>query len=204
MPTLLEDIGLRALVMFMALAAVVGLVAGIVIVARPDLLAVAGKYANRWVSTRRMDRALESWVSLDKWFYGYPRASGGLMLAAAIWIIWYFVISFDQHGVAAALSRGNQASAQVADIFLEAFALVCTGGAVLAVLTSFVLLFRPGILRGLEGRTNLWLSLRKTLKPVEVPRSGVDQYVVRHSRLVGVLLLLGALYILAGLAIAVR
>lgn len=206
MPALIGDIGFHAALMFMALAAIVGLVAGVMMLTRPDVLAIAGKYVNRWVSTRKIDRTLERWFSLDRWFYEHHRISGGLMLAGAIWTAWYFALSFDldTHRLAVTLSRGNYGAAQAAEILLDSFRLVCMASAIFAVVFSFILFWRPGLLRDFQAGANEWLSLRRTLKPVEVQRAGVDEYVAQHTRLAGALLLLGALYILAGLLSAVR
>jgi len=51
-------------------------------------------------------------------------------------------------------------------------------------------------LRGFEQDANRWLSLRKALKPMEIPRDTLDRFVLRHARQVGVFLILGGLYTL--------
>ena len=52
------------------------------------------------------------------------------------------------------------------------------------------------LFRGFEEGANQWLSLRQTLKPLEVPRDGLEVYVERHARQVGIFLMLGGLYTL--------
>jgi hypothetical protein len=195
--------GFHALLLFMAFAAVAGVLAGAVLILRPAWLVQFGIFANRWVSTRKMDRSLERWVSLDKWFYQHHRASGAVMLGGAVWLIG-FVISLDRPIILAALFGGNHYPMQLAQAWLDAFVLASLTAGVFAALVSTILLLRPSMLRDFEQVANQWLSLRKTLKPVEIPRHGVDDYVLRHVRPVGALLLLGSLYTLAGLLLSVR
>ena len=204
MPAIIGEIGFRAAIQLMALAGVAGLMAGAMLIVRPRWLAQFGTYANRWVSTRKLDRSLESWISVDKWLYRHHLVSGTLMLAGAFWVIAYFLISFDNHNLAAALVQGNRYPPQLVEGLLSAFAVICMAGAIFAVVVGSTLLVRPGGLREFEDRTNHWMSLRKTLKPVEVPRAGVDEYVFRYANRVGVLLLAGSLYILAGLLFSLR
>jgi len=43
--------------------------------------------------------------------------------------------------------------------------------------------------------------LRKALKPMEIPRDTLDRFVLRHTRQVGVFLILGGLYTLVFLLV---
>ncbi len=204
MHTLLGDMGYQALLIFMSLAAFAGLAAGAALILNPGWLAQLGKYANRWVSTRKFDRSLERWVSLDKWFYQHHRASGGVLLVGAAWVILFFVTSFDRHSLLVELVGAARLPSEFVASLLDAFVLIALAGAVFAGLVSLFLIIRPSMLRDVEQGTNRWLSLRKTLKPAEIPRAGVDEYVFHHVRLAGILLLLGGVYILGGLLLSLR
>ncbi len=204
MDALTGDMAFRALLMFMVFASVAGFVAGAALIVHPEWLTRASHYANRWVSTRRLDRSLEKWVSIDQWFYQHHRAAGVVLLAGAVWVIVFFITSFDEQSLAGELSLGHRIPEQAAEAALDAFVLVSLAGAVFAALVSLFLIARPAMLRDLGQDANRWLSLRKVLKPVEIPRSEVDEYVFRNVRVAGVLLLLGGIYILAGLLLSLR
>ena len=79
---------------------------------------------------------------------------------------------------------------------LDALVLSVLLGALLAAFVSLFLLLRPSLLRDFEQASNRWVSLRRVLKPVEVRRDGVDEYMFRHGRGAGILLVLGSLYVL--------
>ncbi len=195
---------LRALLLFLMFGSIAGLLVGAALILRPDWLLRVSKHANRWVSTRHLDRSLEQSINLDHWFYRYRLVSGILTLAGAIYSIYFFTAAFDKPGVLAALSKHYTLPSALISWLLDALVLSSLVGAVFALIVSLFLLFRPSMLRGFEHGANQWISLRRALKPLEVPRSGVDEYVFRHVRLVGVLLLLGSLYTLVGLMIWLR
>ena len=192
---------LRSLLLFLVAGSFAGLITGATLIMRPDWLLRVSKRANQWVSTRHLDQSLEQTIKLDLWFYRYRLVCGTLTLAGAAFLIYFFTARFDKPNVIAGLSRKFPIPPALIESLLDALALSCLLGAVFAMIISLFLLFRPSMLRGFEQGANQWLSLRHELKPLEMPRSGVDEYVFHNARLVGVLLLFGSLYTLVGLAI---
>lgn len=196
MGTLTTEIALRTLLLFLMLGSIVGLLTGAVLIMRPDWMLRLSKYTNRWVSTRQLNRKLERTVKLDRWFYRHHQASGSLTLAGALWIIGFFTIAFDKPRSLAVLSKNAVIPPALMQWLLDALVVASLTGAVFAVIISLFLLLRPSLLRGFEQGANQWLSLRRALKPLEISRSGVDEYVLGHFRLIGILLLFGSLYTL--------
>ncbi len=196
MGTLTTEIALRTLLLFLMLGSIAGLLTGAVLIMRPDWMLRLGKYTNRWVSTRQLNRKLERKVKLDRWFYRHHQASGSLMLAGALWIIGFFTIAFDKPRSLAALSKNVVIPPALMEGLLDALVVASLTGAVFAVIISLFLLLRPSLLRGFEQGANQWLSLRRALKPLEISHSGVDEYVLGNFRLIGILLLFGSLYTL--------
>jgi len=89
----------------------------------------------------------------------------------------------------------------LAEALLDAVVLSALLGALAASIASLFVLFRPSMMRGFEESANQWLSLRKTLKPMEIPRDVFETYVERYARQVGLFLMLGGLYTLVLLLI---
>ena len=186
---------MHILLAFLALAGMVGLLGSAVLVLRPDWLVVLGKYANRWISTRKYERALERAVNFDRWFYRHARIGGMLLLSGACGIILYFAVYFDKAGLAVNLSSGNVGALREIDRLLDGFVLLALAGGIFAAMTSLFLLLRPSLLRDFEQDANRWISTRRALFPLEVVHGELDDYVLRHYRVVGVLLLLASLCI---------
>jgi len=191
---------MRALLLMLMLGGIAGFFTGMVLVMRPGWLTQASKLANHWVSTRRIERLLDQVVKLDRWFYRRHRASGVLMLAGVVFLVYFFIARFDRVTTLAGLSSTFAVAPVLAGALLDAMVLGILLGAVFVMIASLFLLFRPSMLRGFEEGANQWISLRRALKPLEIPRFWLDDYVLQHVRLTGVLLLFGSLYALAGLA----
>jgi len=196
-----ESLLLRSVVLFLMVGSLAGLVVGVLLLWRPQRLHAVSALLNRWISTRHLDQSLERSVSLDPWFYRYRRTSGVLTLLGSCYILYFFTVSLDKTSAINGLSQYFQLPAVLVGSLLDAGALIALLGATFAALISVFLLWRPSMLRDFEQGANQWLSLRRALKPVEIPRQGVDEYVFQYGRRAGILLVLGSLYTLVLLTI---
>lgn len=185
---------LRSLILFLLLGSVTGLFAGMALLLRPEWLQRVSKFSNRWVSTRQMGRSLEQEVNVDHWFYRYGHISGTVLLAGALYILYMLTTHIVRSDILIGLGRMHLLPQGLLEPALDTLVLVFIAGAVLALVISLFLIFRPSMLRDLELGANQNVSLRQSLKSVEVQRGNVDQLVFRNVRLVGAALLCGSLY----------
>lgn len=199
--TIADTLLLRSFVLLLMLGGAAGLVAGVMLILRPHWLLRASKFSNRWVSTRHLDQSLEQPIKLDPLFYRYRRISATVTLVGAIYIVYFFTARFDKMSVLAALSRNSTIPQALMSGLLDALVLSCVVGGVFVMMISFFLLLRPSMLREIERKANQTGSLRHALKPLEIKRSGVDEYVFRRARAVGLMLAVGGLYVLFALII---
>jgi hypothetical protein len=197
MNPLVESLLLRSAVLFLIVGSLAGLIVGALLLLNPHRLRVISKILNRWVSTRHLNQALDRTVEFDRWFYRYRRASGGLILLASGYILYSFTIGLNRASVIIGLARRFNMPTALVGGLLDALVLSALLGALFAAFVSLFLLLRPSLLRDFEQVANRWVSLRRGLKPVEIPREGVDEYVYKYGREAGVLLILGSLYTLA-------
>lgn len=201
MSTLFTDaVLMRSMILFLVLGSVVGLLAGAMMIWRPEWLARVSKLANGWVSTRQMGRTLEQSIDVDSWFYRNSQWGGVVLLAGATYIIYMFTAHLARADMLASLARMHLVQPALLEPLLDTLVLVFLAGALLAVLVSLFLIFRPSMLRELELGANQRISMRHSLKPMEMQHGELDQLVFRHIQVVGVLLLCGSLYTLVVLA----
>lgn len=196
MNPLIQSWLVQSAVIFLILGSVAGMVIGALLLFRRDRLQNISTLLDRWISTRRLDRALERRITLDPWFYRHRHVTGTLILAGALYILYFFGVQLDRAETAAGLAKHLAYPKPLAEAMLDAMVLSALLGALCAVVAALFILFRPSMMRGFEEGANQWLSLRKTLKPLEVPRDGLEVYVERHARQVGIFLMLGGLYTL--------
>ncbi len=201
MNPIVESLLLRSFVLFLMLGSLAGLVVGALLLRWPDKLRTIGNILNRWVSTRHVNQALDRTFDLEPWFYRHRRISGWLILLSSGYIIYAFTFGLDRDIAVIGLARRFGLPSGVVGGLLDAMVLSALLGALLALFVSLFLLLRPSMLRDFERGANRWVSLRRGLKPLEVEREGMDEYVYKHARQAGILLVLGSLYTLALLAL---
>jgi hypothetical protein len=184
----------QSAVIFLLLGSIAGMAVGALLLFWRERLRNISTLLDRWISTRRLDRALERRITLDPWFYRHRLVTGTLILAGALFILYFFGVQLDRAEVVAGLAKRFAYPLPLAEALLDAMVLSALLGALCAIVAALFILFRPSMMRGFEEGANQWLSLRKTLKPLEVPRDGLEVYVERHARQVGIFLMLGGLY----------
>jgi hypothetical protein len=197
MNPIVESLLLRSAVLFLMVGSLAGLVVGAMLLWHPQRLRMVGDILNRWVSTRHLDQALDRSVEIDPWFYRYRRACAGLILLASGYILYSFTIGLDRVKAVIGLSRSFLLPAELVRGLLDALVLSALLGALFAAFVSLFLLLRPSVLRDFEQGANRWVSMRRALKPMEIQRQGMDEYVFRYAREAGILLMLGSMYVLA-------
>jgi len=191
---------LRSLVIFLMLGSVAGMLAGALLLWRPEWLARVSKQANRWISTRQMGRSLEQSVNIDHWFYRYGRLSGAILLAGAVYLVYMLLSKLNRAALLADLAKRHLLQPMLLEPLLDTLVLVFLAGALLAMLVSLFLIFRPSMLRDVELGANQSVSLRQSLKSMEIQHGDLEGLVFRHVQKAGVLLLGGSLYTLVLLA----
>ena len=152
------------------------------------------RYEDRRASLQKL--LAQRRITFDPWFYRHRQVTGTLILAGSLFILYFFGVELERAETAAGLARRFAYPQPLAEALLDAMVLSALLGALGAIVASLFILFRPSMMRGFEEGANQWLSLRKTLKPLEVPRDGLEVYVERHARQVGIFLMLGGLYTL--------
>lgn len=181
------------LAIFLLLGALLGMVLGLLLISRPRLVERLNQTANRWVTTRHINRWLDRSFSIEHWFYQHHRATGLVIVAGATYILVYFGMLFDK---AKALRHlAGRFPPQILGGLLDALVLCALVGGVVALIVGLFMWLRPSMLRGVEGQANQWVSTRRATRVLDVPHGEVDRFVARHARQVGWVLLLASIYL---------
>jgi hypothetical protein len=185
----------RDLAIFLLFGALLGVLLGLLLIFKPQLLERLNRVANRWISTRNINRWFDRSISIEYWFYQHHRAVGITIVLGASYIFVYFGILFDKAYTLQRLSLKGILPAKLLDGLLDALVLGSLVGGAVALIAGLFLWLRPSLLRGMEEEANQWVSTRRATEMLDVPRGQVDLFVVRHAQRVGWLLLLGSIYL---------
>ncbi len=196
----LQQVIAEAALVFLLVGAVVALVAGLLLLLDSERAFRASDWLDRWVSTRAAMRPLETHHSVARPLYRMHRLVGALICAGAVYSL--VVIGSAKGEAAITKSLAALGPARFAAWLAESLRYILLAGNAAALVFGLVFIVRPSALKGLEAWADRSISGRRSTKPLEVMHRPADAFVRAHPRLVGVLVLVGSLYILATLGYA--
>lgn len=197
----LSQIVNEAVAIFLVLGAAVGLVAGLMLVFDSARAFRIGERLDRWVSTRAAIRPLEEHRSIAKPMYRMHRLVGMLICAGALYAL--AVLGTPAGETAIVKSLSTLGPPRFAAWLAESLRFVLLAGNAAAFVFGVLFILRPSALKGFEAWADRRISGRKASKPLEVMRNPAEKFVRAHPRVIGAAVILGSLYVLLNLGVAV-
>ena len=152
----------QSLAIFLLIGALMGVAVSLLLIFKPHFMARVNWVANRWISTRHLNKLLDRSVDIEQWFYQRHRPLGILITFGACYILAYFGLLFDK---APSLQRMTAyLPVQMAEGLLDALVLTSLIGGAVALFVGLFLWLRPSLLRGMEERSNQWVSSRRATR----------------------------------------
>lgn len=156
---------------------------------------------NTWISLRRGMKAVEIPRYQERSLYRHHRLFGLLVIIGALYTLRYFLLDFDRAIALKALRGQFDLSAQVLDWLLDAGSLVLVVCNLLVLVIGGIVLVRPSLLKHVEAWGNRWVSTRHATRILDSEYHGLDRLTARHPRGMGLLLVIGGMYVLGMLTI---
>jgi hypothetical protein len=160
-------------------------------------VARAGKALNRWIPTDALFRRLDSSTLTERAFYRHHRLSGILLVLGAGFVMYQFALGINYSALfgRAMIMDSHAAAAWLAG----ALGFIAVVFSAVAFCIGVVVFFRPSLLKRLEQRANTWFAADDSLKRLDEQVAAPDRLFVRNPRLVGLLVVLGSLYVMFSL-----
>lgn len=190
----------QTIFIFLALGAVFALAAGLLLVFRSEVAFRISERVNRWVSTRAAIRPLEAPHSISRPLYRMHRLVGVLICAGALYSL--SVLGTPSGEAAIVKTLAGIGAPKISAWLAESLRAILLTGNLGALLFGLVFIVRPSALKSLEAWADRRISARKSTKPLEEVHLSADRFTRAHPRLVGVVVILGSLYVIANLGFA--
>jgi hypothetical protein len=164
---------------------------GVTMFAAPQRLGAVFKFSNRWISTRRVTKSLDTPHQTDRVMLRYPRVLGAIMLASATLILIKGTIFVSHMSIAdggkllVQFYHGTILSNSLAEALWLSLIAIILLGAVLAAAVGLMSLFKLGLLKFCAESVNRWISTRQLTKPLDMPHFHLDRLVSDKPRLWG-------------------
>lgn len=182
----------HALAIFLIFGALLGIALAVVLIFKSQWLVPLGRVANRWLSVRFISVCMDRNISIEHWFYKHHRVLGIAVVLGAAYVFAYFALFFDK----SELVRHIPGATPSLEGLLDALVLTALTGSAVALWVGLHLWLRPSGLRGIERQSNTWVSSRRATRSLDVPHAEFDDYVIRHSKGTGWLLLSASLVLI--------
>lgn len=183
------------------LGAAAGLVLGILLLLDAARVMRWNHALNAWYSTRGATDILDRPVEVKRAVYRWHRVAGVVVFAGALFTLDALIFGLKTAAVARAFrDLGNPV---ILGLLLETVRIFLIVGNLVAFLAAAVLIFRPSLLKGLETWGDRQYGNWQSSLPFDAMRFQPDDFVRSKPRLVGVLILLGSLYVLVSLGLLI-
>ncbi|HEX19389.1 MAG TPA: hypothetical protein ENG78_00970 [Acidiferrobacteraceae bacterium] len=192
-------------VWFLIIGSVLAVAVGLLLLLAPSRLSMITTITDRWISSRQVIRPMESMIDSDQYSLKHPRIFGGVILLAAVIILIKVSLLLAKTSVA----HGGQLLATIFnaqdtqhpgwEILWSTMMTIIVLGAVLALFVGLAALFKKAWLMRVSARANDWVSGRKPSKPLDIMRSGLDDYIRARPRLWGGIIVVSGTFVIATL-----
>lgn len=196
-----NQLALPFLVRFFFIFGLLSLAVGLGMLLKPEPTRRLFEAMNRWVSTRRGMKALEVPHSEEGPLHRYRRPLGAIAIPLLAYSTYVLLTLGDMKGVVDALRLGNPGNAILVLIIMETIRWCLVVFGLAAIVVSVMLIFFPDALRKIETPANQWFSTRSVLAGGDNMRMDVDNWVMGRSRLVGGLIVAGALVVVGSFGV---
>jgi hypothetical protein len=196
----LSQIVNQSIIVFLMVGAAFALLVGLMLLLDSERAFRIGERLDRWVSTRAAVKPLEEFHNISRPLYRMHRLVGALICAGALYSL--VVLGLPSGGQAITKSLRGIGPTYFAAWLSESLRYVLLAGNFGALLFGLVFIVRPSALKSLEAWADRRISERKAVMPLEKMRMSADQFLRRHPKAMGVLVILGSLYVLLNLGYA--
>lgn len=186
---------LNLFTLFLIGGCVAALFIGIWILVRPETFLRANKFLSQWYTTRKITKPLMVPRRTERFVYRYHRVLGFFIVACALYVLYGVCYEYDKNSIITAFF-GSEERYPPAAWLVPALAMMVGVGGLFALVVGGFLVVRPSLLKGFETWANRWVSARSATKFLDTMWFGPDQWVMRHPRVVAILLILGSAYAL--------
>jgi hypothetical protein len=187
-----------ALYALLLMGAALGLLVGIFLILDSGRVFRWNASLNRWFSTEEAVRVFDKPRDVKRLIYRRHRVVGVVVVAGALYAMDVLLFRVQTGAVVRALN--GVANPEGLRLIADSLRIFLIAGNAAALLAGLVLCFRPSLLKGLEVWADRQYAVQSG-KSLDQMNFVADEFVLRHPRLVGVLVAVGSLFVLVSLGL---
>jgi hypothetical protein len=180
---IVNDIAWHSFLFFLWAGSVLAVLVGVGLVFAPAHVERINRFFGRWIDTRHFEMEIDRPRSTERYIYRHHRIAGAIFFLGASVVLYRFLLSPARERMARLLAPDMFGLFDAGIAFL-----VITN--VCAAMIGLIVFFRPSMLREFEQHANRWISTEGVAHVFNKPQFLLDQYVLRHPRLVGLVFII--------------
>jgi hypothetical protein len=173
--------------------AVLMAVTGLLMVLLPGRMLVLNQKLDIWIDTSRWFRLLDEPHRVERGFYRHHVITGVLIIAGALYSLRYLWVLRQNELLLLVPEFSGPEMAEWVHAGLSLFLIAGNG---IALLAGIIVLFRPSLLKGVEVWANTWVDSEKVMRKLDSRMEGTGRFISGHVRLLGMLVVIGSVYIM--------
>lgn len=174
------------------------LVLGLMLLLFPASLQRLSLTLDRWISTDPFFGRLDEQIRIERLFYRHHRFMGVLIVAGAGYCLYSLADWVDFTELVRGI--GDFSQLETTALLLDGALLVLGLGNLLALLAGIIVLLRPSLLKRFESWGNTWVESDGVTGTLNRRIDVTERWLPRYPRLVGLLTVIGSLYIMSNTA----
>lgn len=151
---------------------------------------------NQWISTEKFFNKLEEQRHGERFLYRHHVIFGMFLITAAAYIFYSFMFSFNPEKFSISIFTSTSANQWL----IQSLVFINLLLSFLIFLIGIIVTIRPSVLKGFETVMNRWIIVDDSLKKLDVQMKVPDTMFTRRPRLMGLLIVIGSIYILINLS----
>lgn len=180
---------------FFFLFGLVGVAVGAGLIFAPQRMQHVFGWTNRWISTRRSMRWFDIPRDVDAEIYRFCRRVWLVLMLLVIYSTFVLITQVHAGDFVAALGIRNSKYSLVAEIGVQTVQWFLIAGELFVMAVGIMLFFFPETLVAIEKRVNRWCSTRHWTQSFDVMHMGFDTWAQNRPRIMGGLIIAGALFV---------
>lgn len=176
-------------------AAVVVFIIGLFMIVAPDQIIRMGQRLNRWIPTEAFFNRLDAPRYGERFFYRHHILFGIVIALGGMYIFYRFVFAFNADAYALPVFTSRSANEWLTGSLVFMNILF----SVMIFVIGIIVTLRPSLLKSFEAGLNHWFVTDQSIKKLDIQLQSPDTIFIRRPRLMGLIIMLGSVYILFNL-----
>lgn len=167
--------------------AALSLLYGLWLIINPKNALALNSKINKSFSMRKSTKALETPISIERFFYRHAKITGALLMAGALYL--FYLLYWELDFVRLAQTLPNL-TPLIWEWLLQAFLIFFLIAAVVVFLLGLLILVRPSSLKPLEEKANTWISTRQKMQFMSEEIGQTDKLLALFPRQFGAIIVI--------------